>query len=138
MTARQQWRNFPMTDKHPNDQNLSKLDPHEWKTGDEPMTAAQRSYLETLTREAGEHLDPNLELTKADAALRIEELQARTGRGNAANTREPAAPVRKPVAHAKPSVPRTPYRDRPTDDGMHGDGGADPSGVGDQSRRDAP
>jgi hypothetical protein len=26
-------------------------DPDEWKTGDEPMTAAQRSYLETLCRE---------------------------------------------------------------------------------------
>ena len=26
-------------------------DPEEWKTGDEPMTDAQRSYLETLCRE---------------------------------------------------------------------------------------
>jgi Protein of unknown function (DUF3072) len=25
--------------------------PDEWKTGDEPMTDAQRSYLETLCRE---------------------------------------------------------------------------------------
>ena len=29
-------------------------DPDEWKTGDEPMTDAQRSYLETLCRETGE------------------------------------------------------------------------------------
>jgi hypothetical protein len=34
---------------------------------------------------------------------------------------------------SEPAVPRTPYRDRPTDDGMHGDGAADPSGVGDEA-----
>jgi hypothetical protein len=32
-------------------------DPDEWKTGDEPMTDAQRSYLETLCRETGEEFD---------------------------------------------------------------------------------
>ena len=42
-----------------------------FETGDEPMTTAQRSYLETLTRESGEHLDPNPGMTKAEAALRI-------------------------------------------------------------------
>ncbi len=31
-------------------------DPDEWKTGDEPMTDAQRSYLETLCRETGEEI----------------------------------------------------------------------------------
>lgn len=55
--------------KHPND----------WKTGDESETAAQRSYLETLSREAGE--EPPGPLTKADAAKHIEQLQERTGRG---------------------------------------------------------
>jgi Protein of unknown function (DUF3072) len=55
--------------------------PEQWKTGDEPMTAAQRSYLQTLCTEAGESFDENEELTKAEAALRIEELQRRTGRG---------------------------------------------------------
>ncbi|OLE25334.1 MAG: DUF3072 domain-containing protein [Actinobacteria bacterium 13_1_20CM_3_71_11] len=54
-------------------------DPDDWVTGDEPETAAQRSYLETLSREAGE--EPPGPLTKADAARHIEELQARTGRG---------------------------------------------------------
>ena len=29
-------------------------EPDEWKTGDEPMTEAQRSYLETLSRETDE------------------------------------------------------------------------------------
>jgi hypothetical protein len=56
-------------------------DPEHWKTGDEPMTAAQRSYLQTLATEAGEDFDEDEELTKAAAALRIEELQKRTGRG---------------------------------------------------------
>lgn len=56
--------------------------PDEWKTGDEPETAAQRSYLETLSREAGEQ--PPEPLTKADAAKRIEQLQERTGRGQSA------------------------------------------------------
>lgn len=55
-------------------------DPDEWKTGDEPMTAAQRSYLHTLALEAGEKPDDE-SLTKAEAAKRIEELQQKTGRG---------------------------------------------------------
>ena len=54
-------------------------DPEDWVTGDEPMTGPQRSYLETLCREAGEELDESL--TKAQASERIEELQRRTGRG---------------------------------------------------------
>jgi hypothetical protein len=56
-------------------------DPADWKTGDEPITAAQRSYLETLATEAGEPSEKLEELTKADAALRIEDLQRKTGRG---------------------------------------------------------
>jgi len=58
--------------------NLEK-DPSDWVTGDEPMTGAQASYLKTLSEEAGEPFDPAL--TKADASRRIDELQARTGRG---------------------------------------------------------
>ena len=54
-------------------------DPDEWKTGDEDMTGAQRSYLQTLADEAGEEVDLNL--TKAEASKRIEELQQKTGRG---------------------------------------------------------
>jgi hypothetical protein len=54
-------------------------DPDDWTTGDEPMTGAQRSYLKTLSDEAGEELDPTL--TKAAASKRIEELQHKTGRG---------------------------------------------------------
>ena len=58
--------------------NLEK-DPDEWKTGDEPMTGAQASYLKTLSDQADEAFDENL--TKAEASRRIDELQARTGRG---------------------------------------------------------
>ena len=54
-------------------------DPDDWKTGDEPITGAQRSYLQTLADEAGEEVDLNL--TKAEASKRIEELQQKTGRG---------------------------------------------------------
>ncbi len=54
-------------------------DPDEWTTGDEPMTGAQASYLETLSREAGEEFDHTL--TKAEASKRIDELQRKTGRG---------------------------------------------------------
>ena len=53
--------------------------PEEWTTGDESMTGAQASYLKTLCEEAGESFDPAL--TKAEASKRIDELQAKTGRG---------------------------------------------------------
>ncbi|TDP97519.1 DUF3072 domain-containing protein [Labedaea rhizosphaerae] len=51
----------------------------DWVTGDEPMTGPQESYLQTLAQEAGEEVPD--ELTKAEASERIEELQAKTGRG---------------------------------------------------------
>ncbi len=54
-------------------------DPDRWVTGGEPATGPQRSYLETLAREAGEEVDDDL--TKADASKKIDELQDRTGRG---------------------------------------------------------
>jgi hypothetical protein len=53
--------------------------PDEWTTGDEQMTGAQRSYLKTLSDEAGEEVEE--ELTKAEASKKIEELQEKTGRG---------------------------------------------------------
>ena len=54
-------------------------DPEDWTTGDEPMTGPQRSYLQTLCREAGEQFDETL--SKAEASKKIEELQRKTGRG---------------------------------------------------------
>lgn len=61
------------------EQNPASKDPSEWVTGDEPMTASQRSYLDTLAREAGEELPADL--TKAQASTEIDRLQAKTGRG---------------------------------------------------------
>jgi hypothetical protein len=54
-------------------------DPQDWTTGDEPMTGPQRSYLQTLCREAGEEFNENL--TKAEASKKIDQLQTKTGRG---------------------------------------------------------
>lgn len=54
-------------------------DPESWVTGDEPMTGAQRSYLQTLAEEAGEEVPDDL--TKAEASEHIEQLQEKTGRG---------------------------------------------------------
>ena len=60
------------------DQPALQRDPDEWKTGDEPMTDAQRSYLETLCRETGEEFDDTL--SKADASKRIDDLRERSPR----------------------------------------------------------
>jgi len=80
-----------MTDSntHSNDEMLgaaaptqgsgTEKDPDDWVTGDEPMTGAQRSYLDTLARDAGEQLSPDL--TKAEASEHIDRLQSKTGRG---------------------------------------------------------
>ena len=71
-----------MTDKRTQagaDTGNMEKDPDDWVTGDEPMTGAQRSYLDTLAREAGETL--SADLTKAEASEHIERLQEATGRG---------------------------------------------------------
>lgn len=71
----------PKTVDHSDDAAPSNAekDPHDWVTGDETMTGAQASYLKTLSEEAGEEFDPSL--SKADASLKIDELQNKTGRG---------------------------------------------------------
>jgi hypothetical protein len=71
-----------MTDKQTQataEQSNMQKDPDQWVTGDEPMTGAQRSYLHTLAEEAKEALPDGL--TKAQASRKIDELQAKTGRG---------------------------------------------------------
>ena len=60
------------------DSQALQRDPDEWKTGNEPMTDAQRSYLETLCRETGEEFYDTL--SKAEASKRIDELQAQSPR----------------------------------------------------------
>jgi hypothetical protein len=57
--------------KHP--AGNTEKDPANWTTGEEPMTGAQKSYLHTLSDEAGVKEDQNL--TKGEASQRIEELQ---------------------------------------------------------------
>ena len=58
--------------------DTTRKDPEEWVTGDEPMTGAQRSYLDTLAREAGEEI--SADLTKAEASEHIDRLQAKSSR----------------------------------------------------------
>jgi hypothetical protein len=53
-------------------------DPQDWTTGDEPMTAPQESYLQTLAREAGEEVPEGL--TKAQASEPIDRLQGKSDR----------------------------------------------------------
>lgn len=60
--------------------NLEK-DPDAWVSGHDPMTAAQASYLKTLSEEAG---DPGAYadgLDKAEASRRIDALREKLGRG---------------------------------------------------------
>jgi inner membrane transporter RhtA len=59
-------------------------DPEDWVTGDEPMTGPQKSYLQTLAREAGRDVDLDA-LSKADASRLIDELQVVSGRGGSAS-----------------------------------------------------
>ena len=71
-----------MTDKQTaaqSGESNTEKDPADWVTGDEPMTGAQKSYLRTLSEEAKVDFDETL--TKAQASERIDELQAKTGRG---------------------------------------------------------
>jgi hypothetical protein len=65
-------------DRRPDDRRGLEKDPKDWVTGDEPMTGAQASYLETLARRAGEEPDDR-DLTKAEASERIDELREKTG-----------------------------------------------------------
>ena len=65
--------------KLPETNSNTEKNPDDWVTGDEPMTGAQRSYLNTLATEAGEELPGDL--TKAEASKKIDELQQKTGRG---------------------------------------------------------
>jgi Protein of unknown function (DUF3072) len=54
-------------------------DPSEWVSGDDPMTPAQKSYLDTLAKQAGEQLPADL--NKAEASQHIERLKSQLGSG---------------------------------------------------------
>ena len=61
------------------EKSSTEKDPSTWVTGGEPATGAQKSYLDTLARQAGEEI--SADLTKAEASENIERLQEETGRG---------------------------------------------------------
>ncbi len=48
-------------------------DPSDWVSGDDPMTGAQKSYLDTLAKQAGEELPADL--NKAEASEHIDRLR---------------------------------------------------------------
>lgn len=58
------------------DGNLEK-DPSEWVSGDDPATEAQKSYIDSLAKQAGEQIPANL--TKAEASEHIDRLKKLTG-----------------------------------------------------------
>jgi DUF3072 family protein len=67
-----------MTNRTPQPDSTVQKNPDDWKTGDEPMTPAQRSYLNTLAQDTGETVDENM--TKAEASKRIDELRKESPR----------------------------------------------------------
>lgn len=54
-------------------------DPHDWVTGDEPMTGAQASYLKTLSEQAHDPDAFEEGITKAEASIRIDRLREKVG-----------------------------------------------------------
>jgi Protein of unknown function (DUF3072) len=69
---------YKATQPHADESNIVK-DPDQWVTGDEPMTGAQRGDLKTFSEQANVPLDDGL--SEGEASKRIDELQAKTGRG---------------------------------------------------------
>lgn len=67
-----------MADVKQSSQSNTQKDPSDWTTGNEPMTGAQKSYLKTLSEEAGVEMDESLD--KADASKRIDELRSHNPR----------------------------------------------------------
>jgi hypothetical protein len=65
------------TDLEPENRPGLEKDPNDWVTGDEPMTGAQASYLETLSRQTNGEVPSDL--TKAEASKKIDELRERAG-----------------------------------------------------------
>ena len=53
-------------------------DPSDWVTGGDPITDSQKSYLDTLARQAGEEIPADI--TKGEASEQIERLRKETGK----------------------------------------------------------
>ena len=71
-----------MSNARNTDTTALQKDPDDWKTGDEPMTPAERSYLETLAQDTGLE-KPAEDLSKAEASKLIDDLRQRSPRVNA-------------------------------------------------------
>jgi hypothetical protein len=59
--------------------NSAIKDPEDWKSGDDPATPSQQSYIETLSEQAGEEPPASDGLTKAEASEEIDRLRKETG-----------------------------------------------------------
>jgi hypothetical protein len=59
--------------------NSAIKDPKDWKSGDDPATPSQQSYIETLAEQAGEEPRAADDLTKAEASEEIDRLRQQTG-----------------------------------------------------------
>ena len=56
-------------------------DPKDWKSGDDPATPSQQSYLNTLAEQVGEE-PPAEDITKAAASEEIDRLREEAGLEN--------------------------------------------------------
>jgi hypothetical protein len=84
--TRERSGNIIMTAKTVSPENSNRIkNPDDWITGDEEMTGAQESYLQTLVEEAHQNVEPDL--TKAEASKEIDRLRAKTGRGRRTTTK---------------------------------------------------
>lgn len=81
-TSREEQRETLGASEPQRDAALEK-DPSDWVSGDDPITPSQKSYLDTLARQAGEELPADL--TKAEASEHIDRLRAATGQAGQAD-----------------------------------------------------
>jgi hypothetical protein len=72
---------WPMVANDDDRSNLKK-DPDDWVSGDDPMTGAQASYLQTLAEQAHQPIELAKEMTKAEASKLIDELRGKVGLKN--------------------------------------------------------
>jgi hypothetical protein len=78
----------------PNRDGSTERAPDEWKSGGDPMTESQASFLKRLSDQAGEAFDPSL--SKAAASKKIDELLARgKGETRSRTTRRSSRPAPK-------------------------------------------
>ncbi len=60
--------------------DAAEKDPNDWVSGDDPITAPQKSYLDSLARQAGEEL--SADMSKAEASQHIERLKSQLNLAN--------------------------------------------------------